>query len=594
MKSQTPTPIGPDDVEELQRWMTSAQELRFKQAVVAQAIYYVSKLLPPEADDDGHRSGIRAAIRWLREPTEEMAGHVAALAMAECWDGGVRYHDYPEYFLGPASVAGDTDVRRAARSAIDTAPPEERQAALQWQVESAQAILRWKDPLPLILVTIQIEGQLRSYVELRFVAELYQCACCGSREVAGMNNLYRSAGRYFAIASCPHCRLSRKFSFRMRSSPPISSPERYELGGPEPSSVISPAQFIEELDRVGAEVVWAPESLAPEAWRANIGALSRAATCIVELLKFIPDDAGSVPDSALDEAGRADALARPEKYQRAWLASERDRYRDLFARHERDGPRVYALDPPTPSPRGELSSRALDAHLRWARRGRVGDGRLEIANVDGAGVKLDAKDMSGALLKDVILNRADVSFSIFDRAELTRVRMVEANLQSCSFVGARLVWCDFLGAGIALGKFDDAVIEDGRFDHAYLNRCLWRRARVRGASFCDADFGNSALDEAVFIDCDLRGANLAPRNDGLGTTTLTRFERCDLRDTRWEGRDIDGAVFINCRFHGASGRPARVAGVRIEWPDISPTDDGRRTGRDDDVLALWHGQGVEP
>src|SRR5687768_5627696 len=101
MKSRTPTPIGPDDVEELERWMTSAQRLCFKQAVVAQAIYFVSKLLPPEAEDDGHRSGIRAAIRWLREPTEEMAGHVAALVMAERWDGGVRYHDYPEYFLDP-------------------------------------------------------------------------------------------------------------------------------------------------------------------------------------------------------------------------------------------------------------------------------------------------------------------------------------------------------------------------------------------------------------------------------------------------------------------------------------------------------------
>ncbi|HEX2489458.1 MAG TPA: hypothetical protein VHR27_08650, partial [Blastocatellia bacterium] len=65
MKSRTPTPIGPGDVEELVKWMTSAQRLRFKQGVVAQTIHFVSKLLPPEADDDGHRKGIQAAIRWL-------------------------------------------------------------------------------------------------------------------------------------------------------------------------------------------------------------------------------------------------------------------------------------------------------------------------------------------------------------------------------------------------------------------------------------------------------------------------------------------------------------------------------------------------
>ena len=106
--------------------------------------HFVSKLLPRRLTTA--TEGIRAAIRWLREPTEEMAGHVAALAMAERWDGGVGTRD--PGVPGPASVAGDTDVRRAARFAINTAPPAERQAALQWQVESAQAILKWKDRRP--------------------------------------------------------------------------------------------------------------------------------------------------------------------------------------------------------------------------------------------------------------------------------------------------------------------------------------------------------------------------------------------------------------------------------------------------------------
>jgi len=55
-------PIGSGDIEALAQTMTSAQRLRFKQAVVAQAIHFVSKLLPPEAKDEGHRRGIRAAV----------------------------------------------------------------------------------------------------------------------------------------------------------------------------------------------------------------------------------------------------------------------------------------------------------------------------------------------------------------------------------------------------------------------------------------------------------------------------------------------------------------------------------------------------
>ena len=201
------------------------------------------------------------------------------------------------------------------------------------------------------------------------------------------------------------------------------------------------------------------------------------------------------------------------------------------------------------------------------------------------------QDMSGALLKDVILNRADVSFSIFDRAELTRVRMVEANLQSCSFVGARLVvrlWAP-ARAGKVRRRGDRRRAIRSRLPRPLPGGEPASRARAFATPTSAIPLSTKRCSSIATC-----AARTWRRNDGLGTTTLTRFERCDLRDTRWEGRDIDGAVFIDCRFHGASGRPARIAGVRIEWPDISPTDDGRRTGRDDDVLALWHGQGVEP
>lgn len=146
---QTSIPSDSGKLAELIQAMTPPQQLCFKQAVVRQAIYFVSRDLPPEAEDEGHRDGIQAALNWLNEPTDEQAQAATVFAASSCWDGGVRYHDYPASFLNPAWTAGQTDVVKAALQAINSAPLPERDAAYQWQVATAQAILQGQEVLPL-------------------------------------------------------------------------------------------------------------------------------------------------------------------------------------------------------------------------------------------------------------------------------------------------------------------------------------------------------------------------------------------------------------------------------------------------------------
>ena len=78
------------EVEPLVGLLSAEQRLRLRQALVRQAIRYVSKALPPEALDAGHRLGCQWAARWLNCPTEEVAQDVCSWAGGECWDGGVR------------------------------------------------------------------------------------------------------------------------------------------------------------------------------------------------------------------------------------------------------------------------------------------------------------------------------------------------------------------------------------------------------------------------------------------------------------------------------------------------------------------------
>lgn len=91
-------------LEPLVSELNAEQQLQLRQALVRQAIYYVSQALPPQESDDGHRCGSDRAAEWLKKPTVEVAHNAYIWAVGECWDGGVRYFDYPEYFLFPVWV----------------------------------------------------------------------------------------------------------------------------------------------------------------------------------------------------------------------------------------------------------------------------------------------------------------------------------------------------------------------------------------------------------------------------------------------------------------------------------------------------------
>lgn len=146
MDDRSPGSPERDQLERLVQAMSPPQKLRFKQAVVQQAIYFVSQHLPPEAEDEGHGDGIAAATRWLNNPTDEQAKATSIFAAAECWDGGVRYHYYPASFLEPAWTVGEMDVLRAAQRAVATAPAAQQATARQDLIAVAQAILHDKSP----------------------------------------------------------------------------------------------------------------------------------------------------------------------------------------------------------------------------------------------------------------------------------------------------------------------------------------------------------------------------------------------------------------------------------------------------------------
>lgn len=125
--------------------LNAEQQLQLRQALVRQVIYYVSQRLPPQESDDGHSYGCDRAAEWLENPTAEVAHNAYLWAVGECWDGGVRYFDYPEYCLFPV-WAIEEELDAAAQYAIRAAPESDRNAAVDWQIAAVRAIVQGQEP----------------------------------------------------------------------------------------------------------------------------------------------------------------------------------------------------------------------------------------------------------------------------------------------------------------------------------------------------------------------------------------------------------------------------------------------------------------
>ena len=123
----------------------------------------------------------------------------------------------------------------------------------------------------------------------------------------------------------------------------------------------------------------------------------------------------------------------------------------------------------------------------------------------------------------------------------------DVKLATRSGGGAALTLCFFALVATLVPLGIGAHLEHCDLSRANLEGTSWHRATLahcvlRGAALIDA-----RIEQAVFSDCDLRGADLAiARSPNVATLAGARFVRCDLRDTRWEGRELGGAAFVDC------------------------------------------------
>ena len=433
----------------------------------------------------------------------------------------------------------------------------------------------------------------RSTTEMRFFVSLQTCPQCGTRIDPEWLALWGDGQAWALTGDCGRCRTPLAFTFVTRGNPIIAPVQRGELGGPEHSEVISVGALLAEIDRLVPLVHANPKSLALDEWIASRDANARLRTCLAELAKFVPPRESAIPDFILSEAERGDRAQRPERYQLAWIDEMRGRHDALLAEIVADLPRIDELQRRARPPKlssGELDRDALRAHEAWVKRGqRTGDkGRLVLIGILATGERIGAAELSGAKLDDVDFTEVDLSYALLVGAELTGACLARANLTSVSMHDAKIHGAIFDGAAMALAKFERAVVKGASFAGADLDRSQWQSAQATDTTFDGTRFGNAALDDATFAGCSFHRVDFSPTTARpAATTRRARFEQCDLRSTRWEGRDLSGAIFVRCKMNGLAGHPSTVDGVVVEDPDLSVGGDCSLVGGAADVLEMW-------
>ncbi len=446
-------------------------------------------------------------------------------------------------------------------------------------------------------------GPSRSSNELLAFEALHPCAC-GERSTEGfrLRSGTRPDGHLWDVhqGACPRCGTQREFHAYEERAEPSTGPikDHYDLvdfflaNVPEPSQIIGPHEFLDTVHAFNASLE--PDALAPVEFRSSLARNGDALDSLTELAKFLPDGVDVIPDDAYRHGGWPESrAAHPDCYTRAWIDEHRHAYFALRERYLANWPRIEALEArgprPSPPPKTRpFAEAALDAHRVWIEKGGIGLGtRLEVAEHDATGARLDAIRLDGLVADHVTFDRANFSFATLNSCEWTGCSAREAGLGSTRMAGSTLVRCTFDRAHMGLTKLGDSTIINCTFDGAHLDRSTWYRATVRECSFRGARFGNAAFDKAVFTDCDFRDADFSLNTvDLLGTIHDALFERCDLRGTRWARRSLGRARFLDCKFGGASGPPTSVAYLDLVNPDLSPDGTGTPGATRDDLCRL--------
>jgi hypothetical protein len=155
----------------------------------------------------------------------------------------------------------------------------------------------------------------RSVEEARLYLDLHGCEC-GERDFAFDHRLEQDGGSLVAVYSgtCPSCGTPRTVTFTLASDLLPAG----VIGGPAPSRIIDPGEFLWLSDAAASEVPVDLSGMSGQQLRDARQVMERAIAALGEVVKFIPSGRDDVPVEAFtSELGKELRRERPERFHRS-------------------------------------------------------------------------------------------------------------------------------------------------------------------------------------------------------------------------------------------------------------------------------------
>jgi hypothetical protein len=171
----------------------------------------------------------------------------------------------------------------------------------------------------------------RSAEESLLFMDLQPCPGCGTQgfDWTG-HHVEDDAGALLSVydGPCQECGTPRRYEF----APADPTPAAPGFGGPSPSQLIDPGQFLVLAKQAASLVPADPANCPPDDRDEAREAINTAIAAVEEVLKFVRPDSGAVAaEEFWSEQGRAVYAADPGQFRRGRLDAVADAYRRIRA-----------------------------------------------------------------------------------------------------------------------------------------------------------------------------------------------------------------------------------------------------------------------